>query len=162
MDRSSIEQYQLPHSNEITQRDDLSSEDLRILDIIRSALEHPPQGEFDELDLDQLLDILEKFDDQTCVVTRDEEGEIFAAANYRPEPDKEQLWVEHLAVDPDYQGGGTSRQFIDFFVMEATRQKLKRIGSRSLASAIHAHYAWGFQERPGDESEEMPVMYRHL
>lgn len=158
-----FEQFPMPHSDTVYDEDDLPDDVLQVLEIIGQIPNTDPGDIYEEESSDsQTIKLLEKFDDQTCIVARDEDGDICAAANMRFDHAAEQLWVEQLAVDPDYAGQGISKQFVEHLADLARRAKMRRIGSRSVTSAIQAHHSWGFVEREGDEDEPEPVMYRDL
>ena len=162
MSNVQFEQFTMPHSDTVTDEDDLSDDAAQVLEIIGQIQSTSENQNSSASALSRTIRLLEKFDDQTCIVARDEDGDICAAANMRFDHASEQLWVEHLAVDPEYAGQGISKQFVEYLVGLARQSQLRRIGSRSVTSAIQAHYSWGFTEREGDEEAEEPVMYRDL
>ncbi len=151
-----FEAFTLPHSDEIDREEDLTEEAMAVLDLVRQIRMTPKDKEL------SAIDALVGFDDRICLVARDDEGAICAAANLHPEPADDHMWVTQLAVDPDYRGQGISHEFVEHIVGMTRRAGLSKIKSRAASTAIRAHYAWGFQEDDNQSTTATPVMYRYV
>lgn len=151
-----FEKFDMTPSNDVIDIDDLTEDALAVVDLIRQIRMTPDSSE------PSVLDTLADFDGQTCLVARDDEGEICAAANIRLEPEHNQMWVQQLAVDPDYRGQGLGTEFVDHIVNLARVTQLSKIKSRAAYTAIAAHYSWGFREDEDQRPSNTPIMYRYL
>lgn len=156
MDEFRFETFTLPHSADIDSEEDLTEDVMAVLDLIKQIRMKPGDEE------PSTIDALAGFDDQICLVARDDEGYICAAANLHSEPADDHMWVTQLAVDPDYRGQGISHEFVEHIAGMTRQAGLSMVKSRAASTAIRAHYSWGFHEEHEQQDPETPVMYRYV
>ncbi len=156
MSEFQFETFTLPRSDEITSEEELTEEERAVLNLVKQIRMLPQDTE------PSTIEALADFDDHICLVARDDEGAICAAANLHPKPADDHMWVAQLAVDPDYRGQGISHEFVEHIVGMTRQAGLSQIKSRAASTAIRAHYRWNFHEEDEQQDPETPVMYRYV
>lgn len=106
------------------------------------------------------LRLLEEFDDHSCFVGRDEDGEVCAVANIDELQNDGTLWIKGIAVHPEYRGQGIGHEFIEYLSELARQQGKQRLGSRAVLSSVDFHRQEGFTQE--DNHPSLPLMHKYI
>ena len=142
MSESEIRFHNLPDADEISSIEDLSETDYEILSLY--AKSNPKYNV--ELDLDETLEILDEFKDQTCLIAspENEPDEIAAVANVDFYRGKRQAWIDGIATHPEYRGQKFGTEMIRFIENESKARTLATIALNSIPTAIQFYTKNGF------------------
>ena len=142
MPESEIRFHTLPDADEIASTEDLSETDYEILSLY--AKSNPKYDA--ELDLDQILEILDEFKDQSCLVAspEDEPNEIAAVANVDFSRGKQQAWVDGIATHAEYRGKKFGTEMMKFIEQESKIRALAAVALHSIPTAIPFYTKIGF------------------
>lgn len=157
-----FERMSMPLSYNLADADDFHPDEVTALEIYDGIKHHdiPDDIPHDWDGLYRQMMLLEKFDDQTCFIGRDDEGNICAVASVDELRRDGTLWVNGIAVDPEYRLQGVGHEFVQYLEELAKKRKMNRLGGRAVAGFLGFHLSEGFYV--ADNDPEIPLVYKDL
>ena len=142
MTSAEIRFHTLPSADEISSLEDLSETDSEILSIYNNSKRQP----YAELELEEVHDLLDEFEDQTCLIAspEDEPDEIATVANVDFKRGKQKAWIDGIATHPDYQGNKFGTEMMKFIEQESKVRALAAIALNSVPNAIQFYVKAGY------------------
>lgn len=159
---TTFERMSMPLSYIVGSANDFHPDEIAALDIYNGIRHDDFPDDINDIEepLFRHLLLLEKFDDQSCFIGRDENGEICAVASVDDTRTDGTLWVNGIAVHPDSRGQGTGHDFCGFLADIAKAQGKSRLGGRALASSLGFHLSEGFYV--ADDNPDLMLVYKDL
>lgn len=151
-----IESFPMPHSDTILCEDDMPAEVSAILDIYSMAGDDMAH----DIDFDQKIKLLEEFDDRTqhCYIAIGH-ASLVAVANAEFNHEKQNVWINGIAVRKHFQQQGIGRRMIEAVETSARYYDLKTASLRTVEGAIGFYEQLGYEKKSEDI---LPVMIKKL
>jgi|GEM_PF-4923156 len=137
-----IRYHTLPSADDISTIEDLSETDSEILSLYNTSKREPHA----ELELEELHDLLDEFEDRTCLIAspEDEPDEIATVANVDFNHGQQKAWIDGIATHPDYQGNKFGSEMMKFIERESKVRALAAVALNSVPTAIQFYVKAGY------------------